>query len=134
MQINYSIIRQTLFNAAAGGILSFIPGSIGTHIVRWLEGQSLHAIPSYHPLMTCTKVMIITLPLWYLYKHYGEDSTSQALRPAAFDILFFASTIGVIRYTQVKVTPLLSLALSLSYLSWKIFASTRYGIELLDLE
>lgn len=127
-------MKQTLFNTAIGGFLSLAAGTIGTHVVRFIQGQSFHEIPATHPLITCTKVAAISMPLWYLYQQYGEEYCANALRPSAYEILFSASALAILKFTDTKVTPLLSLALVLTHLSWKIFASTDRGSEILGID
>jgi hypothetical protein len=131
---NYSALKQTVFNGFAGGILTFGPGFLGTHIVRFLQGKSLHGMDANHPLITCTKVMVVVLPLFYLYREYGREHTAKSFRETAFDLIYFATALAVIKSTDAKVTPLLSLALVLTHLSWKIFATTESGSNLLGLK
>jgi hypothetical protein len=133
VNFDYDAVKQVLFNAVAGGVLSLVVGSLGTHIVRYLQGQSFHSIEASHPLITCVKVVVLTLPLWYLYKRYAEKHTHAALRPSAFELIFFTTALGVLNFTKDKVSPLLSLALILTHLTCKIFASTRDGAVFLGL-
>lgn len=130
---DYSTIKQTLFNAAAGGAITLVAGTLGTYIVRYLQGKSFELIPANHPLITCIKVIVIVLPLWYLYQHYGRDYTPSPLDGSAYELITFATAIGIIKTSKTKVYPLLMLALILTHLSWKIFAATEEGSKLLDI-
>ena len=125
--INLPVVKQTIFNAVVGGSITLGAGIFGTHLVRSFQGQSLHGIDSKHPLVTCTKVVLISLPMFYLYKQYGEKHTAHALRSSAYELIFFGISLSVIKASGIKTTPLLSLALILTHLSWKIFASTGNG-------
>jgi len=130
---DYSTIKQTLFNAAAGGVITLVAGSLGTYVVRYLEGRAFESIPASHPLITCTKVIVIALPVWYLYEEYASDYVPSALDSSAYELITFATALGIIKTSKTKVTPLLMLALILTHLSWKIFAATEDGGKLLDL-
>jgi hypothetical protein len=131
VNIDFPAIKQVLFNAVGGGIVTWAAGSLGTHLVRYLQGQAFHEIKSNHPVFTCTKVMMIVLPLWYLYKRYAEERFSYPINKSAFEIISLGTVLGVIKFSQTQVTPLLSLALALTHLSWKIFAATETGLKLL---
>jgi hypothetical protein len=132
--VNLNAIKQALFNGFFGGFTTLVAGSLGTVLVRsWENRRPVEEISSHHPLMTCAKVVCVALPIWYLYKHYAQGHTAKPLHSSAFELIFFASTLGVLKYTKPKVTPLLSLALALTHLSWKIFASTEKGNQLLGL-
>ncbi len=133
MDIDFSTVKQVVFNAVVGGVLTLGAGSLGTHFVRFLKGESFHGIDSKHPIASCVKVVLITLPLWYLYRCYAERHMPQAVRPSAYEIIFLASAVTVLKYAETKVTPLLSLALILTHLSWKILASTEKGGKMLGL-
>ena len=85
---------------------------------------------SHHPLVTCTKVMALALPVWCLYKKFLENHTPQPLKHAAFGLIYFSSTLGILKLSNIKITPLTTLALSLTYLSWIIFLRTNLGREL----
>src|SRR5436190_1112367 len=66
--INFSTVKQTLFNIVAGGGFTFAVGALGVHAVRFFQGQSIRGIASDHPLMACVKLAAISVPLFYLYK------------------------------------------------------------------
>jgi hypothetical protein len=133
MDIDFSAVKQVVFNAVAGGLLTLGIGSLGTHLVRFMKGESFHGIDSKHPVASCIKVVIVALPLWYLYKCYGERHTLPAIRPSAYEIIFLITSAAILKYTETKITPLLSLVLVLTHLSWKIFATTEKGGKMLGV-
>jgi hypothetical protein len=131
--VNFSTLKQSLFNFVAGGAATFAVGSLGVHTMRFLQGHSFRGIASDHPLMTCAKVAALTLPLFYLYEQYGDEYTPNPLHVASWEIISLASAWALIQYSETKVTPTLTLALILSQLTWKILAFTHKGSEILGL-
>lgn len=124
--MNYSITSIPK-NAVLGASFTFFPGVLGTYLVRAVQGNPYFSFSLKHPLIGCTKVMAITLPLWDLYKHFLEQHIPKPLRPAAFSVIFLSVTLGVSTW---QITPLSALAFALTYISWRVFLETNLGKQL----
>lgn len=115
-------------NACLGASLTFIPGVLGTYLVRAIQGNPYFSFTLRHPLITCTKIMAIALPIWGLYKNFLEEHTPQPLRPAAFSMIFLSVTLFV---SAIPVSSLSALAFSLTYICWRVFQETQLGQRLI---
>jgi|694.fasta_scaffold22992_10 hypothetical protein len=132
-----NVICEFSKNAVAGAGLSFFGGVLPTYLVRNLEGHPYYSFHWGHPLISSSKVMAITLPIWGLYKHYLEEHTPKALRPVAFSIIFLAAILGVSKLEGTPfsaVTPLHALAYALTCIGWQIFLELPWGKRLMHSE